>query len=121
MRYSPGGIWKRMASGATSSSHTRPFAGATEISTEPTMVLDSTPLFDQPGHERDYIELPAAWIPDNVQGGIAEPWNKLDDHFVDMVANDAPSANDVESAWQTSRAAFAVIESAAKKTTVRLD
>jgi predicted dehydrogenase len=74
--------------------------------------LDSVPRFDQPGHEDDCIELPRSWIPDNVQGGISEPWNKLIDHFVDMLVADAPCLNDVDSAYQTSAACFAAITSA---------
>ena len=33
--------------------------------------LDTTPSFAEPGHEKDYIELPRLWIPDNVQGNVA--------------------------------------------------
>lgn len=76
--------------------------------------LDRIPRFDQAGHENDCIELPAAWIPDNVQGGISEPWNKLIDHFVDMLVADTTCLNDVDSAYQTSAACFAAIESAEK-------
>jgi len=74
--------------------------------------FDSTPKFDQSGHEDDCIELPKNWIPDNVQGGISETWNKLMDHFVDMLVNDVPSMNDVEQAYKTSAACFAAMESA---------
>jgi len=74
--------------------------------------FDSTPKFDQPGHEDDSIELPKGWIPDNAQGGISETWNKLMDHFVDMLVNDVPSMNDVEQAYKTSAACFAAMESA---------
>ena len=82
--------------------------------------LDTIPRFDQSGHENDCIELPTAWIPDNVQGGISEPWNKLIDHFVDMLASDAACLNDVNSAYQTSAACFAAIESAEKGRTIRI-
>jgi predicted dehydrogenase len=74
--------------------------------------LDSIPRFADPGHENDCIVLPASWIPDNVQGGISEPWNKLMDHFVEMLADNAPCLNDVHSAFQTSAACFAALESA---------
>lgn len=74
--------------------------------------LDSIPKFYEPGHEDDCIELPERWIPDNVQGGISEPWGRLMDHFVDMLADDVPCLNDVESACRTSAACFAAIESA---------
>ena len=74
--------------------------------------LDSIPRFADPGHENDCIALPASWIPDNVQGGIAEPWNKLMDHFVDMLADNVPCLNDVHGAFRTSAACFAALESA---------
>jgi predicted dehydrogenase len=74
--------------------------------------LDSMPRFDQAGHEDNCIELPRSWIPDNVQGGISEPWNKLIDHFVDMLTSDIVCLNDVDSAYQTSAACFAALASA---------
>ena len=58
--------------------------------------------------------MPESWVPDNVQGGISEPWNKLMDHFIDMMVNDTACLNDVESAYKTSRACFAAVESAEK-------
>jgi predicted dehydrogenase len=81
--------------------------------------LDTIPRFDQAGHENDCIELPQSWIPDNVQGGISEPWNKLMDHFVDMLVDNAPCLNDVDSAYQTSAVCFAAMESAATSKAVQ--
>jgi predicted dehydrogenase len=74
--------------------------------------FDSMPLFAEPGHEKDCIELPEKWIPDNVQGGIGEPWNKLTDHFIDMLTDNAECLNDVDSAYKTSAACFAAVKSA---------
>lgn len=74
--------------------------------------LDNIPLFYEPSHEKDCVELPASWIPDNVQGGISEPWNKLMDHFIDMLIEDIECLNDVESAYQTSAACLAAVKSA---------
>ncbi len=82
--------------------------------------LDTTPRFADPGHERDAIELPASWIPDNVQGGVSETWGPLMDHFVDMLADGTPCLNDVDSAYRTSEACFAAIESARKGKIVRI-
>ena len=82
--------------------------------------LDTIPRFDQPGHEDDCIRLPASWIPDNVQSGVAETWDKLDRHFVDMLTDDAPSINDIDSAWATSRVVFAILEAADQKKTIQL-
>jgi predicted dehydrogenase len=72
--------------------------------------LDSMPRFDAAGG--DGIVLPPAWIPDNVQGGIGEPWDKAMDHFVRMLADGVPSLNDVHSAYRTSAACFAAMASA---------
>jgi len=82
--------------------------------------LDNMPRFYDPGHEKECLELPETWLPDNVQGGIGEPWNKLMDHFVDMLVNDAPCLNDVQSAYKTSVACFAAVESARKKEVVNV-
>jgi len=82
--------------------------------------FDSIPLFYEPGHENDCLTLPQSWIPDNVQGGISEPWNKLMDHFVDMLADNASCLNDVESAFQTSAVCFAAVKSAREKTIVNV-
>ncbi len=80
--------------------------------------LDTIPRFADPGHEKDCLELPAAWIPDNIQGGVAEPWDKMMDHFIAMLAEDAPCLNDVESAYQTSLTCFAALEAARRNTVV---
>lgn len=80
--------------------------------------FDSIPLFYEPGHENDCLTLPQSWIPDNVQGGISEPWNKLIDHFIAMLTDNAPCLNDVESAFKTSVACFAAVKSAEEKTII---
>lgn len=82
--------------------------------------LDTIPSFADAGHENDCIELPGTWIPDNVQGGISEPWGKLMDHFVDMLVSNVPCINDVSSAYQTSLACFAAMEAARKNKVVSL-
>jgi predicted dehydrogenase len=82
--------------------------------------LDTIPRFDQPGHEGDCLELPHSWIPDNVQGGVSETWSKLDDCFVDILTSGAPSPNDIDSAFRTSRVCFAVLEAARTGSSVRL-
>lgn len=74
--------------------------------------LDSIPRFAEPGHENDCLTLPASWVPDNVQGGVGEPWNKLMDHFIDMLTARVPCLNDVQSAYKTSVACFATLEAA---------
>lgn len=80
--------------------------------------LDDMPRFAEAGRESGGLTLPGSWIPDNVQGGISEPWNKLMDHFIAMLAENAPCLNDVESAYQTSVACFAAVKSAEEKTIV---
>jgi predicted dehydrogenase len=82
--------------------------------------LDSAPQFYEPGHEKDYLTLPESWIPDNVQGSIGEPWDKSMDHFIDAVANDTPTINDVDSAYRTSEACFAAVLAAREKRVVTL-
>lgn len=74
--------------------------------------FDDIPRFDQPGHEQDCIKLPDSWIPDNVQGGVSEPWKAQMDHFIDIISEQTPSMNDVHSAFETSKAVFAALESA---------
>jgi predicted dehydrogenase len=83
--------------------------------------LDSIPRFDQQGYENDCIELPQHWIPDNEQGSVSETWDKLMDHFVDMIVNDAPSINDVDSAYKTSAACFAALKSAQTGQIIKLE
>ncbi|HPS55147.1 MAG TPA: Gfo/Idh/MocA family oxidoreductase [Sedimentisphaerales bacterium] len=83
--------------------------------------FDSIPRFDQSGHENDCIELPAQWIPDNEQGGISETWDKLMNHFIDMLVNNTPCINDVDSAYKTSAACFAALKSAQTKEIVKVE
>lgn len=80
--------------------------------------LDSIPRFAEAGRERDCITLPESWIPDNVQGGLSEPWDKLMDHFIAMLTDNAACLNDVESAYQTSLVCFAAMESAKQGRTI---
>ncbi len=82
--------------------------------------LDSMPRFDGDGAEAAGITLPTAWIPDNVQGGVGEPWDKLMDHFIAMLADGAPCINDVDSACRTSAACFAAMESARRGEVVKV-
>lgn len=72
--------------------------------------LDSMPGFAE--NQNNCIELDKSWVPDNVQGGVSEPWGGLMNHFVDMLVDNAECINDVESAYKTSAACFAAIESA---------
>jgi hypothetical protein len=51
-------------------------------------------------------------VPDNVQGGVSEPWDRLMDHFIAMLADNAACINDVRSAYKTSIACFAAMEAA---------
>ena len=83
--------------------------------------LDSRPRFDETANERDCLELPSSWIPDNVQGGISEPWGKLMEHFVDMLVENKKSINDVESAYKTSIACFAAVKSAETGKTIDVE
>ena len=83
--------------------------------------LDSRPRFDETANEKDCLELPSSWIPDNVQGGISEPWGKLMDHFVDMLVENKKSINDVESAYKTSIACFAAVKSAETGKTIDVE
>jgi len=82
--------------------------------------LDSIPRFADPGHEQDCLELPACWVPDNVQGGVSETWKALMDHFIAMLVEDAPCLNDVASAYRTSLACFAAMEAAKRDQVVAL-
>lgn len=80
----------------------------------------SMPEFYETGHEKDCLTLPESWIPDNKQGGIAEPWDKSINHFIDAIKNNKPILNDVESAYKTSEVCFSVIKSAIEKKVVKL-
>jgi len=81
--------------------------------------LDTTPNFYDYGRENDYIELPRSWIPDNVQGGISEPWDKCMDTFIDDIRLDRRPFNDEISGFNTAAVAFAAVQSAAAKQMVR--
>jgi len=80
--------------------------------------FDSIPCFDQPGHEGDYIELPKSWIPDNVQGGIAETWDKNMDAFIDDIRLKRKPFNGAASGFNTAAVCFAAVQSAKEKTIV---
>jgi myo-inositol 2-dehydrogenase/D-chiro-inositol 1-dehydrogenase len=82
--------------------------------------LSSIPKFDETNNGKNYIELPEVWIPDNKQGGIAETWNKSIDCFIDIIKNNKPSPNDVDSAYKTSEVCFAVVRSALEKKVIKL-
>jgi myo-inositol 2-dehydrogenase / D-chiro-inositol 1-dehydrogenase len=77
--------------------------------------LDTTPSFCQCGHENDFVELPCAWVPDNIQGGVAETWDRCLDVFVDDVRLDRQPLNDAVSGFRTAAVCFAAIESAREK------
>lgn len=80
--------------------------------------LDNMPRFDEPGRANNCITLPEDWIPDNIQGGVSETWNKLMDHFINMLTENAVSINDVVSAYKTSLACFAALEAAKRRSIV---
>ncbi|MHB8277339.1 MAG: Gfo/Idh/MocA family protein [Candidatus Humimicrobiaceae bacterium] len=82
--------------------------------------FDWIPRFFEVGHEEEFVELPKEWIPDNKQGGIAETWDKSINHFIDAVANNKPTLNDVDSAYRTSELVFAILKSANEKKIVEL-
>jgi predicted dehydrogenase len=75
--------------------------------------LNTIPRFDEPGHEEDFIRLPKAWIPDNVQGGVSETWKQCLDVFVDDVRLGRPAFNDAVSGFNTAAVCFAALEAAA--------
>jgi len=77
--------------------------------------FDSIPRFDRPGHEEDYLELPKSWIPDNVQGGIAETWDKNLDTFIDDVRLGRRPFNGAASGFNTAAVCFAAVQSAQEK------
>ncbi|MDD5676547.1 MAG: Gfo/Idh/MocA family oxidoreductase [Kiritimatiellae bacterium] len=82
--------------------------------------LDDMPRFAEAGRESGGLTLPESWIPDNVQGGASEPWDKLMGHFIAMLTENAPCLNDVTSAYQTSLACFAAVEAARRKTVISI-
>jgi len=71
--------------------------------------LDTTPEFDKPGN---CITLPESWIPDNVQGGISETWDKSLETFIDDVRLDRQPFNDHISGFNTAAVCFAAVRSA---------
>ncbi|MFB3904001.1 MAG: Gfo/Idh/MocA family protein [Acidobacteriota bacterium] len=75
--------------------------------------FDTIPHFCESGHESDCIKLPESWIPDNVQGGISETWNRCLEIFIDDVRLDRPPFNDAVSGFLTAAVCFAAVESAA--------
>ena len=77
--------------------------------------LDTTPAFAETGHEHDFIELPRSWMPDNVQGGISETWDKCMDAFIDDVRLDRQPLNDAASGFRTAAVCFAAVRSANEK------
>lgn len=81
--------------------------------------LDTIPLFYEPGHEEDCIRLPESWLFDNVQGGISETWDKCMDTFINDIRLKRPSFNGAESGFNTAAVAFAALQSAADKCTVK--
>ena len=74
--------------------------------------LDTIPSFCETGHERDFIELPRSWIADNMQGGVAETWDKCMDVFIDDVRLDRKPLNDAVSGFRTAAVCFAAVQSA---------
>jgi predicted dehydrogenase len=81
--------------------------------------LDTTPSFCDAGRENDFIELPRSWIPDNVQGGVAETWDQCLNNFVDDVRLDRRPLNDATSGFRTAAACFAAVQSARERTVVQ--
>ncbi len=81
--------------------------------------FETTPRFFESGHEEDCIELPESWIPDNVQGGISETWNRCLDVFIDDVRLDRRPFNDEISGFNTAAVCFAAVESAVNHKLVR--
>jgi predicted dehydrogenase len=77
--------------------------------------LDTIPRFFDFGHEEDYIQLPAAWIWDNVQGGVSETWKECIDTFIDDVRLDRKPFNDAASGFNTAAVCFAALQAAAEK------
>lgn len=74
--------------------------------------LETTPRFYEPGHERDFIELPNSWVPDNVQGGVSETWDKCMQAFIDDVRLNRKPSNDEVSGFNTAAVCFAAGQSA---------
>ena len=83
--------------------------------------LDTIPRFYEFGHEQDDITLPRSWIPDNVQGGVSEPWAACIGTFIDDVRLERKPFNDASSGFNTSAVCFAALRSAAEKRTVKVE
>jgi predicted dehydrogenase len=81
--------------------------------------LDTIPRFYDFGHEEDCIRLPDSWIWDNVQGGVSETWRACMDTFIDDIRLDRKPFNGAESGFNTAAVAFAALQSAAEKKTVK--
>jgi predicted dehydrogenase len=81
--------------------------------------LDTMPGFADAGRENDCIQLPRAWVPDDVQGGIAETWKASLDSFIDDVRLGRAPANDAVSGFNTAAVCFAALRAAAAKTSVQ--
>jgi predicted dehydrogenase len=81
--------------------------------------MESIPRFDEPGHEKDFIRLPEAWVADNVQGGVSETWKQSMDTFIDDVRLKRPAFNDAVSGFNTAAVCFAALQAAADGKTVR--
>jgi predicted dehydrogenase len=81
--------------------------------------LDTIPGFAESGRENDFIQLPRSWVPDNVQGGIAETWKASIDSFIDDVRLGRAPANDAVSGFNTAAVCFAALQAAAEKKSVR--
>ncbi len=77
--------------------------------------LDTIPAFCDSGHERDFIELPRSWIADNIQGGVAETWDKCLDAFIDDIRLDRAPTGDAMSGFRTAAVCFAAVQSAKEK------
>jgi predicted dehydrogenase len=81
--------------------------------------FDTIPNFAEPGFEKDFIELPKSWMPDNVQGGIAETWDKNMDAFIDDVRLQRQPFNSAASGFNTAAVCFAAVQSANEKRVVK--
>jgi predicted dehydrogenase len=81
--------------------------------------LDTIPEFAETGREKDCIQLPGSWIPDNVQGGISETWRASIDAFIEEVRLDRTPENDAVSGFNTAAVCFAALRSAAEGKSAR--
>ncbi len=81
--------------------------------------FDNIPRFADPGHEKDCIELPLSWIPDNVQGGVSETWDQSMETFIENVRLHRRPFNDEVSGFNTAAVCFAAAEAAVDRRLVR--